>query len=156
MLITASICLWNKTVLCLMFAIPRRPSVSLDDISAVRLGRQSEGLKKNTEEQVEGRCFTIMFKGRRKNLDLIASSDEEAGRWVNSLQKMVSTMNNLNRMEKTEQYPFYDLWRWAALPLLVLSYIATSMVHVPGRKTGLNQRIFVPYIENLPVGSIAA
>lgn len=140
----------------MMFAIPRCPSVSLDDISAVRLGRQSEGLKKNTEEQVEGRCFTIMFKGRRKNLDLIASSDEEAGRWVSSLQKMVSTMNNLNRMQKTEQYPFYELWRWAALPLLILSHLATSMVHVLGMKTSLHKRIFVPYIKNLPVGSIAA
>lgn len=84
-------------------------SVSLDDISAVRVGRQSEGLKKNTEEQVESRCFTIMFKGRRKNLDLIASSEEEARRWVSSLQKLVSTMNSLNQMQKTEQYPLLKI-----------------------------------------------
>ncbi|XP_075876744.1 1-phosphatidylinositol 4,5-bisphosphate phosphodiesterase delta-1-like isoform X2 [Nelusetta ayraudi] len=77
---------------------------SLDNISAVRVGRQSEGLKKNTEEQVECRCFTIVFKGRRKNLDLIASSDEEAKRWVSSLQKLVSTMNSLNQMQKTEHW----------------------------------------------------
>lgn len=57
---------------------------------------------------MESRCFTIVFKGRRKNLDLIASSEEEAGRWVNSLQKLVSTMNNLNQMQKTEQYPFLN------------------------------------------------
>lgn len=81
-------------------------SVSLDDISSVRVGRQSEGLKKSTEEQVENRCFSIVFKGRRKNLDLIASSEEEARRWVGSLQKLVSTMNNLSQMQKTEQYPF--------------------------------------------------
>lgn len=140
----------------MMFAIRPCPSVSLDDISAVRIGRQSEGLKKNTEEQVEGRCFTIVFKGRRKNLDLMASSDEEAGRWVSSLQKMVSTMNNLNKMQKTEQYPFCDFRRWAALPLLILSRIATSVVHVLGMKTGLKKRLVVPYIKNLPVGSIAA
>ncbi|XP_054478661.1 1-phosphatidylinositol 4,5-bisphosphate phosphodiesterase delta-1-like isoform X2 [Anoplopoma fimbria] len=79
---------------------------SIDDISAVRLGRQSEGLKKNTEDHVEGRCFSIMFKGRRKNLDLIASSEEEAKQWVNSLQKVVSNINNLNSQQKTEHWIF--------------------------------------------------
>ncbi|KAG8013907.1 1-phosphatidylinositol 4 [Nibea albiflora] len=79
---------------------------SLDDISAVRMGRQSDNLRKNTEEQVEGRCFSIFFKGRRKNLDLIASSEEEAKQWVNSLQKLVSNMNNLSLQNRTEQYPY--------------------------------------------------
>ncbi len=72
------------------------------------MGRQSEGLRKNTEEQVEGRCFSIVFKGRRKNLDLIASSEEEAKQWVNSLQKVVSNMNNLSLKQKTEQYPYHE------------------------------------------------
>nr|XP_046264337.1 1-phosphatidylinositol 4,5-bisphosphate phosphodiesterase delta-1-like isoform X2 [Scatophagus argus] len=79
---------------------------SLDDISAVRIGRQSEGLRKYTEEQVDGRCFSIVFKGRRKNLDLIASSEEEAKQWVNSLQKVVSSMNNLSTQQKTEHWIF--------------------------------------------------
>ncbi|XP_034559312.1 1-phosphatidylinositol 4,5-bisphosphate phosphodiesterase delta-1-like isoform X4 [Notolabrus celidotus] len=82
----------------------RKHTFSLDDISAVRLGRQSEGLRKNTEEQVEGRCFSIMFKGRRKNLDLIASSEEEARQWVNSLEKMLSSLSNLSRQQKTEHW----------------------------------------------------
>uniref|UniRef100_A0A8C4NXC7 Phosphoinositide phospholipase C n=1 Tax=Dicentrarchus labrax TaxID=13489 RepID=A0A8C4NXC7_DICLA len=77
--------------------------VSLADISAVRMGRQSEGLRKYTGEQVEGRCFSIIFKARRKNLDLIASSEEEAKQWVNSLQKMLSIINNLTAQQKTEQ-----------------------------------------------------
>ncbi|KAM3866434.1 1-phosphatidylinositol 4,5-bisphosphate phosphodiesterase delta-1-like [Diretmus argenteus] len=79
---------------------------SLDDISAVRLGRQSEVLKKSTEEQVEGRCFSIVFKGRRKNLDLIASSEEEAKQWVASLQRIISSLNNLNSQQKTEHWIF--------------------------------------------------
>ncbi|KAM9349118.1 1-phosphatidylinositol 4,5-bisphosphate phosphodiesterase delta-1-like [Symphorus nematophorus] len=77
---------------------------SLDDISAVRMGRQSESLRKYTEEQVEGRCFSIMFRGRRKNLDLMASSEEEAKQWVTSLQKMVSNINNLTVQQKTEHW----------------------------------------------------
>ncbi len=90
------------------FATLLLSSVSLDDISAVRLGRQTEGLRKYTEEQVEGRCFSIMFKGRRKNLDLIASSEEEAKQWVSSLEKMVSSINNLSTQQKTEQYPYHE------------------------------------------------
>lgn len=72
------------------------------------MGRQSEGLRKNTEELVEGRCFSIMFKGSRKNLDLIASSEEEAKRWVSSLQTVISNRGNLNRLQKTEQYPNHE------------------------------------------------
>ncbi|XP_028282564.1 1-phosphatidylinositol 4,5-bisphosphate phosphodiesterase delta-1-like isoform X2 [Parambassis ranga] len=79
---------------------------SLDDVSAVRIGRQSEGLKKNTEEHVEGRCFSIMFKGRRKNLDLIASSEEEAKQWVRSLEKLVFNLDNLNSQQKIEHWIF--------------------------------------------------
>lgn len=90
-----------KTLLQLLLLF----SVSLDDISAVRTGRQTEGLKKSTEEQVEDRCFSIVFKGRRKNLDLIASSDEEAKQWVSSLQKLLSNLNNMSRKQKTDQYP---------------------------------------------------
>ncbi|TDH06162.1 hypothetical protein EPR50_G00129910 [Perca flavescens] len=78
----------------------------LNDISAVRVGRQSEGLKKYTEEHVECRCFSIVFKSRRKNLDLIASSEEEAKQWTNSLQKMISNLSNLNSQQKTEHWIF--------------------------------------------------
>ncbi|XP_078120799.1 1-phosphatidylinositol 4,5-bisphosphate phosphodiesterase delta-1-like isoform X2 [Sander vitreus] len=76
----------------------------LDDISAVLIGRQSEGLKKYTEEHVECCCFSIMFKGSRKTLDLIASSEEEAKQWTNSLQKMISKLSNLNSQQKTEHW----------------------------------------------------
>ncbi|XP_034087867.1 1-phosphatidylinositol 4,5-bisphosphate phosphodiesterase delta-1-like isoform X1 [Gymnodraco acuticeps] len=82
------------------------PSFLVDEISAVRMGRQSDGLKKNTEENVESRCFSIMFKGRRKNLDLIASSEDEARQWVDSLQKILSSLNNLSTQEKTEHWIF--------------------------------------------------
>ncbi|XP_035025982.2 1-phosphatidylinositol 4,5-bisphosphate phosphodiesterase delta-1 isoform X2 [Hippoglossus stenolepis] len=83
-----------------------KQTFSLYDISAVRMGRQSEGLRKNTEEQVEGRCFSIMFKNRRKNLDLIASSEEEAKQWVSSLEKMIINLNNLNAQQKSEHWIF--------------------------------------------------
>lgn len=75
------------------------------------MGRHSEGLKKFAQDQEESSCFSILFKGRRKNLDLIANSEEEAKQWVNSLQKIISSLNNLNSQQKTEQYPCHDK-RW--------------------------------------------
>ncbi|XP_054625496.1 1-phosphatidylinositol 4,5-bisphosphate phosphodiesterase delta-1-like isoform X2 [Dunckerocampus dactyliophorus] len=79
---------------------------SLDDIAVVRLGRQTEGLKKYTDQQVEDCCFSIVFKDHRKNLDLIASSQDEAKQWVSSLQKMIASRNNLNQQQKTEHWIF--------------------------------------------------
>ncbi|XP_037538005.1 1-phosphatidylinositol 4,5-bisphosphate phosphodiesterase delta-1 isoform X2 [Nematolebias whitei] len=79
---------------------------SVANISAVQLGRQSEGFKKNTEEQVEGRCFSILFKSRHKSLDLIASSEEEAGQWVRSLQKLITSINKQSRQQTTEHWIF--------------------------------------------------
>ncbi|KAF6718407.1 1-phosphatidylinositol 4,5-bisphosphate phosphodiesterase delta-1 [Oryzias melastigma] len=78
----------------------------IDDISSVRIGRQSEGLKKYTEEQIEGRCFSIVFKSHRKNLDLIASSEEEAKQWVRGLEKLMSNINNLSRQQTREHWIF--------------------------------------------------
>uniref|UniRef100_A0A672I527 Phosphoinositide phospholipase C n=1 Tax=Salarias fasciatus TaxID=181472 RepID=A0A672I527_SALFA len=82
----------------------KKQTFLLDDISVVRHGRQSEGLKKNTEENVEGRCFSIMFKSQRKTLDLIASSEEEAKQWVSSLQKVMFNISNLSHQQKTEHW----------------------------------------------------
>lgn len=69
------------------------------------MGRQSEGLNKYTDASDEGRCFSIIFNDRKKNLDLMAASPEEAQQWVNSLQKVISNMRNLNQQQKSEQYP---------------------------------------------------
>lgn len=71
----------------------------------MRKGRQSEGLQKHTEAHVEDLCFSIIFKGRRRNLDLVAASAEEARQWVNGLEKILSNMKKLNRQQTSEQYP---------------------------------------------------
>lgn len=78
----------------------------MDDIMAVRSGRQSEGFMKYTEDQVDKRCFSIIFKSKRKNLDLMASSEEEAKQWVTSLEKLINNIGNLSSQENSEQYPF--------------------------------------------------
>lgn len=93
-------------------AFRRESSFELADIDSVRLGRQSEGLQKYTDSFVEDRCFSIIFKGRRKNLDLIASSNDEASRWVNSLEKVISRLHKLNRQQNSEHW-IYECMRKA-------------------------------------------
>uniref|UniRef100_A0A8C4E5J0 Phosphoinositide phospholipase C n=1 Tax=Dicentrarchus labrax TaxID=13489 RepID=A0A8C4E5J0_DICLA len=75
---------------------------SIDDIDSVRRGRQSEGLNKHTEPTVEEKCFSIIFKGRKKNLDLMAASGGEAKQWVNGLEKIISNMRNLSPQQKSD------------------------------------------------------
>ncbi|KAJ8279539.1 hypothetical protein COCON_G00066050 [Conger conger] len=79
---------------------------SIEDIESVRRGRQSEGLQKYTDDRVEDSCFSIIFKGRRKNLDLIAGSADVAKQWVTSLEKIINNMDNLHRHQKTEHWIF--------------------------------------------------
>lgn len=80
-------------------------TVSIDEIESVRRGRQSEGLSKHTDTSLEDLCFSIFFKGRKKNLDLMASSEEEANKWVSAIEKVINNMHNLSRQQKSEQYP---------------------------------------------------
>nr|XP_023842991.1 1-phosphatidylinositol 4,5-bisphosphate phosphodiesterase delta-1 [Salvelinus alpinus] len=80
--------------------------VSIDEIDSVRKGRQSEGLQKHTEAHVEDLCFSIIFKGRRRNLDLIATSVEEARQWVHGLEKILSNMKKLNHQQTSEHWIF--------------------------------------------------
>lgn len=77
----------------------------------MRYGRQTEGMKKYTgsDSSVEERCFSIVFKGRRSNLDLMASSKEEAQRWVSGLEKVINSVDNLNRQQNSEQYPWTSI-----------------------------------------------
>ncbi|XP_077580843.1 1-phosphatidylinositol 4,5-bisphosphate phosphodiesterase delta-1-like isoform X1 [Stigmatopora nigra] len=79
---------------------------SVDDIAVVRLGRQTEGLKEYTDQKMENFCFSIVFNEHRKNLDLIATSEEKAKQWVASLQKLIVTRKNLNQQQKTEHWIF--------------------------------------------------
>ncbi|XP_063075169.1 1-phosphatidylinositol 4,5-bisphosphate phosphodiesterase delta-1b isoform X2 [Engraulis encrasicolus] len=88
---------------------PVKPNFMVEDIAAVRHGRQTEGLRKYTDEKVEGRAFSIMFKSRRKNLDLIASSPEEAKQWITGLEKLMSNIGKLTHQQKTEHWIFNQM-----------------------------------------------
>ncbi|NXX21184.1 PLCD4 phosphodiesterase, partial [Podargus strigoides] len=62
---------------------------SISDVETVREGHQSEVLQSLAEEFPPERCFTIVFYGRRGNLDLIAGSEEEAQCWVQGLRQLI-------------------------------------------------------------------
>ncbi|XP_040921288.1 1-phosphatidylinositol 4,5-bisphosphate phosphodiesterase delta-1a isoform X2 [Toxotes jaculatrix] len=82
----------------------KNKTFTIDDIDSVRMGRQSEGLNKHTDPSAEERCFSIIFKGRKRNLDLMAASAEEAKQWVGSLNKIINNMRNLSRQQKSEHW----------------------------------------------------
>ncbi|AWP20603.1 Phosphoinositide phospholipase C [Scophthalmus maximus] len=84
--------------------LKKNQTFSIDDIDSVRMGRQSEGLNKHTNPGEEELCFSIIFKGRKKILDLMAPSGQEANQWVSGLNKIISNMRNLNRQQKSEHW----------------------------------------------------
>lgn len=86
-----------------------KQTFSIEDIEEVRTGRHTDSLRKYTEESVEGRAFSILFKGRQKSLDLIASNEEEAKKWVSGLEKVISSLNNLSSQKKTEHWIYSSL-----------------------------------------------
>ncbi|KAF7213827.1 1-phosphatidylinositol 4,5-bisphosphate phosphodiesterase delta-1a isoform X1 [Nothobranchius furzeri] len=82
----------------------RKRTFAIDDIESVRKGRQSEGLKKYTQDSDEDKCFSVIFKGRKKILDFMTASKEEANQWVTSLEKVISSIRNLNNKQKSEHW----------------------------------------------------
>lgn len=78
-------------------------------IEGVREGRQSEGLRKHGAAFPERHCFTLAFKGRRKNLDLAARGEEDARHWVQGITKLMGRLQAMSQMEKLDQYPLRGL-----------------------------------------------
>ncbi|KAL4657148.1 1-phosphatidylinositol 4,5-bisphosphate phosphodiesterase delta-1 isoform X1 [Arapaima gigas] len=84
----------------------RRKTFSLDEIEMVRQGRNSEGLKKYTDENLEDQCFSIIFKNHHKTLDLIANSREEATHWTAGLEKVIRIKHNFSQQQSREHWIF--------------------------------------------------
>ncbi|XP_048342737.1 1-phosphatidylinositol 4,5-bisphosphate phosphodiesterase delta-4 isoform X2 [Sphaerodactylus townsendi] len=81
-----------------------KSAFSVSDVETVREGHQSEVLQSLAEEFPPECCFTIVFHGRRGNLDLIASSAEEAQFWIKGLRRLVEVVTNMDQKEKIDQW----------------------------------------------------
>uniref|UniRef100_A0A8C2BD15 Phosphoinositide phospholipase C n=1 Tax=Cyprinus carpio TaxID=7962 RepID=A0A8C2BD15_CYPCA len=77
---------------------------SVGDVEAVREGHQSEVLLSIADEFPPDRCFTLVFRGRRGNLDLVAESAAEAQSWIKGIRKLIDNLENMGQREKLDQW----------------------------------------------------
>lgn len=76
-------------------------------MEAVREGHQSETLLSVADEFPADRCFTLVFRGRRGNIDLVADSAKEAQAWIQGIKALMENMENMDESTKLDQYPCY-------------------------------------------------
>ncbi|XP_049623984.1 1-phosphatidylinositol 4,5-bisphosphate phosphodiesterase delta-4 [Suncus etruscus] len=81
-----------------------KPSFSISDVETVRLGVESELLRSLEDELPLDQGFTVVFHGRRSNLDLVANSVEEAHIWMDGLQLLIHLVKNMDQQERQDQW----------------------------------------------------
>ncbi|XP_038441669.1 1-phosphatidylinositol 4,5-bisphosphate phosphodiesterase delta-4 isoform X1 [Canis lupus familiaris] len=81
-----------------------KPTFSISDVETVREGHESELLRSLAEEFPLERGFTIIFHGRRANLDLVANSVEEAEVWKRGLWHLMDFVNGMDQQERLDQW----------------------------------------------------
>ncbi|XP_019493771.1 PREDICTED: 1-phosphatidylinositol 4,5-bisphosphate phosphodiesterase delta-4 isoform X2 [Hipposideros armiger] len=79
-----------------------KPSFSISDVETVREGHESELLRSLAEEFPLEQGFTVVFHGRRSNLDLVANSVEEAQIWMQGLQLLVDFVTSMDQQERLD------------------------------------------------------
>nr|XP_009942256.1 PREDICTED: 1-phosphatidylinositol 4,5-bisphosphate phosphodiesterase delta-3 [Opisthocomus hoazin] len=79
-------------------------SFSVMHVEGVREGHQSEGLRKHGAAFPARHCFTLVFKGKRKNLDLAARGEEDARHWVQGLTKLMGRLQAMSQVEKLDHW----------------------------------------------------
>ncbi|XP_016806001.1 1-phosphatidylinositol 4,5-bisphosphate phosphodiesterase delta-4 isoform X2 [Pan troglodytes] len=81
-----------------------KPSFSISDVETIRNGHDSELLRSLAEELPLEQGFTVVFHGRRSNLDLVANSVEEALIWMRGLQLLVDLVTSMDHQERLDQW----------------------------------------------------
>uniref|UniRef100_A0A6J0URU8 Phosphoinositide phospholipase C n=1 Tax=Pogona vitticeps TaxID=103695 RepID=A0A6J0URU8_9SAUR len=87
-----------------MLRSPESQLFSIEDIQDVRAGHKTEGMEKYAKDVPENRCFSIIFKDRRNNLDLIASSEADASHWVGGLKKIITKSNSMSQRLRLQHW----------------------------------------------------
>ncbi|XP_043911054.1 1-phosphatidylinositol 4,5-bisphosphate phosphodiesterase delta-3 [Protopterus annectens] len=98
----------GMTIWCKNENNSKKPSAkhtfTIKDIDGVREGRQSEGLQKYGECFPNDRCMTIVFKGKKKNLDLVAKTPQEAALWIRGLLKLKEKSETMSHPEHLKHW----------------------------------------------------
>ncbi|KAM8967174.1 1-phosphatidylinositol 4,5-bisphosphate phosphodiesterase delta-1 [Pelodytes ibericus] len=76
----------------------------IDDIEDVRCGHQTEGMQRFAKDVPVQRCFSIIFKGQRKNLDLFAVTEKDAAQWTSGLDKILTNSRTMNQKQKLKHW----------------------------------------------------
>ncbi|XP_046895028.1 LOW QUALITY PROTEIN: 1-phosphatidylinositol 4,5-bisphosphate phosphodiesterase delta-3-A [Hypomesus transpacificus] len=77
---------------------------SVTEVECVREGCQSEALRRLSGSVPESQCFTLIFKGARKSLDLRCLCEEEARRWVRGIRTLKERVSNMTQKEKLDHW----------------------------------------------------
>lgn len=85
-------------------------------METIRKGHDSELLRNLIEEFPLEQGFTIVFHGRRPNLDLVADSAEEAQIWMRGLQLLVDLVASMDHQEQLDQYQPDGVRVWTEIP----------------------------------------
>lgn len=85
----------------LFFSLP----VAVTEVECVREGCKSEALRRLSGSMQENQCFTVVFRGARKSLDLVCPCEVEAQSWVRGLRTLKDYVANMTQKEKLDQYP---------------------------------------------------
>uniref|UniRef100_A0A671TA04 Phosphoinositide phospholipase C n=1 Tax=Sinocyclocheilus anshuiensis TaxID=1608454 RepID=A0A671TA04_9TELE len=86
------------------WALNSYSTFSISDVEVVREGHQSEALLSVADEFPAVRCFTLVFRGRRGNLDLVADSAKEAQAWIQGIRALMENMENMDESTKLDQW----------------------------------------------------
>ncbi|XP_056144389.1 1-phosphatidylinositol 4,5-bisphosphate phosphodiesterase delta-3-A [Lampris incognitus] len=77
---------------------------SVTEVECVREGCQSEALRTLYGSVPENQCFTVVFRGPRKSLDLLCPSADEAQCWVRGIRTLKECVANMTQKEKLDHW----------------------------------------------------
>ncbi|XP_056258211.1 1-phosphatidylinositol 4,5-bisphosphate phosphodiesterase delta-3-A [Seriola aureovittata] len=77
---------------------------AVTEVECVREGCQSEALRRLSGSVPDNRCFTVVFRGARKSLDLMCPCEVEAQRWVRGLRTLKERVANMTQKEKLDHW----------------------------------------------------
>ncbi|XP_072886308.1 uncharacterized protein [Hemitrygon akajei] len=73
------------------------------DMQELKPGHQSEVMQRYAKEMPTSCCFTIVFKGRKENTDLVTLNGTEACHWIYVFTKLKKRDCNINRRVRLDQ-----------------------------------------------------